>query len=137
MSDLRGADRFDVEVIKLMRLSGMDDMILQMISMILQMQMPAMQEELGEDSDFPLEEYFERVQQRFDVDSLLYQMIPIYSEIYSKEEMMELVAFYETPVGKKLSRSLTDIMQEFMNECQTWVEAIAEKVGEDLEETFG
>jgi len=129
MAELKGANRFDYEVVKLMRLMDADDMMLQMLEMGLKIGLQTMEE----DSDFPAEEFIERIQQRVDVDSLLYQMVPIYSRHYSQEEIAGLIAFYETPLGRKFVKDLPQITQEWIASFQTWIEALMEKAMKDMD----
>ena len=130
MAELKGANRFDYEVVKLIRLMDADDMMLQTFDMIFKAQIPQLE---AEDPDFPAEEFFERIQQRLDVDSLLYQMVPIYSRYYTREEIMGLIAFYETPLGRKLIKELPQILQESFAASQTWLEHLMEKMGNDFD----
>ena len=131
MAELKGTDRFDPEVLKLLKLTNVDDLMLQMIDIIFKAQIPHMEEELSNsgESDFPLQEYMERVQQRVDIDSLLYQMVPMYSRYYSREDIAGLIAFYETPLGSKLCNTLPQIMQETI--------AVFQEIGQDaIEKAF-
>ena len=130
MAELKGADRFDYEVVKLMRLTEADNMMLQTIEMGFRAYIPQME---AEDSDFPWEEYIERCLQRIDIDRLLYQMVPIYSRYYTREEIAELIAFYETPLGRKLVKETSQILQEMYAATQAWLEPLIEKIAEDFD----
>jgi len=134
MEELKGANRYNPEVLKLLKLMGTDDLMLQMIDMVLKAQIPQMEAELenSEESDFPLEEYIERFQQRVDIDSLLYQMVPLYNN-YTNEEISELIAFYETPLGHKLTKVLPQIVQESMAVFMTFGQTAIEKASNEME----
>ncbi len=45
-------------------------------------------------------------------DDLLNEVIPIYSKYYSNEEIKQIIAFYQTPVGKKTITVLPQLTQE-------------------------
>jgi hypothetical protein len=135
MAELKGANRYDPEVLKLLKLMGTDDLMLQMLDMVLKAQIPQMEAEFAnsEISDFPLEDYVERIQQRVDIDSLIYQIVPSYSRYYTREEISGLIAFYETPLGSKFIKVLPQILQESMATFMTFGEAAIEKATNGME----
>ncbi|HWM94638.1 MAG TPA: DUF2059 domain-containing protein [Thermoanaerobaculia bacterium] len=59
--------------------------------------------------------------------------VPIYDKHFTQEEIRELIAFYETPIGRKLTVKLPVITQESMAAGQKWGEEIAKKVMERLQ----
>ena len=130
MADLKGADRFDYEVVKLIRLTNTDDILLQMLETILKPQIPLMEAEIP---DFPAEECMERILQRVDIDNLYYQMVPIYSCYYTREEIAELIAFYETPLGRKAVKKTPQLFQEMFAAHQAWIERLIEKIALDFD----
>ena len=138
MAELKGANRYDPEVLKLLKLTGTDDLMLQVIDMVLKAQLPQMEADLqnSEISDFPLEEYVERIQQRVDIDSLLYQMLPIYSSSYTRDEISQLIDFYKTPLGCKLVKESPQIIQEILTTNQAWLEPLIEKIMNDFDSIF-
>jgi len=129
MADLKGADRFDYEVVKLMRLMDTDDMMLQMLEIGLETGTAQIEAEMP---DFPLTEFIERVRQRVDIDSLLYHLVPLYSRYYTREEITGLIAFYETPLGRKLVKDLPQITQEMLAASQAWIERLVEEMDKDF-----
>ena len=129
MEELKGADRFDYEVVKLMRLMDTDDMMLQMMEIGLNAERTQWEAEFP---DFPVKEYIERVQQRVDIDSLLYHLVPLYSRYYTREEIAGLIAFYETPLGRKLVKDLPQITQEMLAASQAWIERLVEEMDKDF-----
>ncbi len=48
----------------------------------------------------------------FKPDDILNQLIPLYSKYYSNEEIKQIIAFYQTPVGKKTIMVLPQLTQE-------------------------
>lgn len=48
------------------------------------------------------------------VDEMLDAMVPIYQKHLTKEDMAGILAFYSSPVGQKLQREQTAMMQEGM-----------------------
>jgi hypothetical protein len=120
MTELKGADRFDPEVFKLLKLTGADDMMSQVLEITLKTMIPMLEAEVP---DFPSEEYIERIMQKVDIDSMLYQSAPLYSRYYTKEEIAGLIAFNETPLGRKKIGEAPQVLQEFIAANQAWLEA--------------
>ncbi|MBO3463605.1 DUF2059 domain-containing protein [Aetokthonos hydrillicola Thurmond2011] len=48
----------------------------------------------------------------FKPDDLLNELIPIYSKYYSNEDINQLIAFYQSPIGKKTIAVLPQLTQE-------------------------
>jgi hypothetical protein len=133
MTELKGSNRFDYEVVKFLRLTKVDDLLLQTIDTVMRALIPAWE---AEDPDFPSERFIQKVQQKVDTESLLYAMVPIYSRYYTREEIAGLIAFCETPLGRKTISEAAQIVQECLAANQTWAEALAEKIAEDLDSLF-
>ena len=60
--------------------------------------------------------------------SLMDQMVPIYAKYYTQQDMDDLIAFYDTPLGKKLSTVQPQITLESMSVAQQWAAEIGQKV---------
>ena len=58
----------------------------------------------------------------FDVEvaELSKQLIPIYKKHFTQEDVKAIIAFYESPVGKKLAEQTPLITVESMQLTQTW-----------------
>jgi hypothetical protein len=67
-----------------------------------------------------------------DIDSLLYQMVPIYSRYYTREEITGLIAFYETPLGRKFVKEVPQILQEGGAANQAWIQRLVEEMDKDI-----
>ena len=65
---------------------------------------------------------------------LLELIVPIYEKYYTEEEVEQLVTFYKTPLGKKVTESLPMITQESMEAGRMWGEGIGMKVVQRLRE---
>jgi hypothetical protein len=128
MAELKGANRFDYEVVKLLRLINVDDLMLQTLDVALRATLEA-----EDDPDFPSEKFIEKFQQKVDMESLLYSMVPSYSKYYTREEIAGLIAFYETPLGRKSISEIPQITQEAIAASQTWSEVLVEKIVEDMD----
>jgi len=130
MAELKGANAFEDEVIKFIKITNADQLMLQVLEMSLNSVIPQMEEE---NPDFPTKEYLERFKQKIDANYFMYQTIPIYSKYYTKEEISELVAFYETPIGRKLTNASPQIVQGMMEANQIWVNELIAMMEKDFD----
>jgi len=61
-------------------------------------------------------------------------MVPIYSRAFSEEELNELVKFYESPIGRKMTRALPQIVSESMAAGQQWAGEVLKRLRTRLKE---
>ena len=111
----------EADIRKLMQLTGVEQLSGQMMSSM----EPGMKVTLTE--AFPPGEY--RVQL---VDLFLAKLrakisvavvelaVPIYDKYFSDDELRQLMAFYETPVGKKTITVMPQLMNELMRAASNW-----------------
>ena len=52
--------------------------------------------------------------------SLLDEIIPIYARHFTHQDVLDMIAFYETPLGRKTLEVTPKIMQESMQLGQQW-----------------
>ena len=114
---------FKASVRKLMAVSGSDatlKMIPEQILSMIEQQAPALPESVKVE-----------IQAMFSEEALLSlmdQMVPIYAKYYTQQDMDDLIAFYDTPLGKKLSTVQPQITLESMSVAQQWAAEIGQKV---------
>lgn len=61
-------------------------------------------------------------------------MVPIYSRAFSEEELNELVKFYESPIGRKMTSALPQIVSESMAAGQQWAGEVLKRLRTRLKE---
>jgi uncharacterized protein len=59
---------------------------------------------------------------------LMDQMVPLYHRQFTHEEIKGLLAFYQSPLGKKVSQTLPSLTQESMRLGQEWGESLAPQI---------
>lgn len=69
-----------------------------------------------------------------DEQALINLIIPIYKKYYTQEDLKAIIAFYETPVGKKSINVLPNITKDSMTAGQAWGLEIGTKVVNKLKE---
>lgn len=65
-------------------------------------------------------------------DELFDQLAIIYDKHFSHSEVKEIIAFYESPAGKKQISEMPAVTREFIVAQQAWTQALAEKVSSKL-----
>lgn len=73
-------------------------------------------------------EFWTKVHAGMKADELIDLIIPIYSKHYTQEELNGLVAFYESPLGQKVTAELPQIAQESMAAGQQWGQQKAQEI---------
>lgn len=73
--------------------------------------------------DIPAE-FLKRLKARFKAEELVTRIIPVYDKHFTREEIKQIIAFYQSPAGRKLAASQRSIQRESG--------AIGEKYGEEL-----
>lgn len=68
-----------------------------------------------------------------DPNELVEMCVPSYEKHFTHAEIRELLAFYETPLGKKLIKTQPVIMQECMIAGQEWGRKLGERIAKKLQ----
>lgn len=78
------------------------------------------------------DEFWTRVMAKVDANELTDMVVPIYAEYFTHEEIKQLLAFYDTPLGQKVIATLPAIMQESMAAGQKWGEQLGQQIHDEL-----
>lgn len=70
----------------------------------------------------------------FDMNEFIEMVIPIYERHFTHDEIEQLIAFYESPIGKKLIKVQPQITIESMTAGQEWAKELIERVKARLPE---
>jgi hypothetical protein len=74
---------------------------------------------------------------RRDTTQLVDMLVPIYASHLTPSELEELVRFYTSPIGQRLTAAQPTIFKESMAAGETWGEQIARAVGDSLQKAQG
>ncbi len=66
-------------------------------------------------------------------DELMKAILPIYDRHFSHQEIRQLIAFYESPLGRKISTTLPEIQQESVEAGRAWGERLGDRMHEELQ----
>jgi hypothetical protein len=72
-----------------------------------------------------------------DIDGLTEMVLPIWAKYYTREDVKQLIVFYESPLGRKLVSVQPQIMAESMAAGATWGEALGAKIDAKLRAEVG
>ena len=67
-------------------------------------------------------------------DEMVELVVPIYAKYLTVEDMRQLAAFYETPLGQKMVKVQPAILQECMAAGQQWGQDVARRIIQRLKE---
>ena len=73
-----------------------------------------------------------RLREKFDVNGLINACIPAYDRHLTHDEVRQLIAFYESPIGRRLVAVTPLINQETMVIGQRWGEQIGQDIVNEL-----
>jgi hypothetical protein len=72
--------------------------------------------------------FWKKFMEKINTDELLNACIPIYNKYYTHDEVKQLIAFYETPIGKKLVEVNSLMAQETAQIGQQYGERIGQEI---------
>jgi uncharacterized protein len=78
--------------------------------------------------------FWDEVLKEVDADKFVELLVPVYDKHFSNEELEGMIAFYETPLGKKLVAKLPQIMAESAAAGDKYGQEIANKVIKRMQE---
>lgn len=67
-------------------------------------------------------------------NDLTEMVVPIYEKYFTHEELKQLIAFYESPIGKKIIKVQPQIMMESMTAGEEWGKELVKKIKKKLHE---
>ena len=78
------------------------------------------------------EKYWTKYRQLITVDELRNRLVYVYDKHFTSEELTELLKFYDSPVGKKMSGEALPILKESMEVAQEFSKRAAQSVMTDF-----
>jgi len=78
--------------------------------------------------------FWEDFKKEIKAEDITNMIIPIYDKHYTESDIDQLIAFYNSPIGKKMIATMPQVMQESMIAGQAWGKQISEKVIAKLKE---
>jgi hypothetical protein len=76
--------------------------------------------------------FWDEMLKEIDAGKFIEYLIPIYDKHFSDEELKSIIAFYETPAGRKLISTLPEVMAESAVAGEKYGRIVATKVVEKM-----
>jgi len=114
------ASSHHADIRKLMKLTGAGELGIQ----AMQQMMPAMRQMVPEAP----EAFWAEFSSKFHPGELVEMVVPIYAKHLTPKDVKDLIAFFESPAGRKLSSVQPAIMQESMAAGQAWGQRVAGEI---------
>lgn len=114
----------EVDIRKMLDLSGSGHVGVQVMNQMLKsfrQQMPQVPNE-----------FWDEIEKDIKPQDLVDMMVPIYARHFSADEIKQLIAFYESPIGKKMTAEMPAITSESMTAGQQWGRNLATTVLQHL-----
>ena len=70
----------------------------------------------------------------YNIDELIDSMIPLYAKYMTNDDILGVIAFYESPAGKHMIEAVPKIMQEYMKTIMDSMPAKTKKIQENMKE---
>lgn len=115
----------EADIRKLMDASGMGQMPTRVAGMVMQSFREAY-------TKVP-ETMWTELGKQLDTASCATAMVPVFDRQFTADEVKQLVAFYESPIGKKLLKALPQVSAESEEVAEKWARAAADRMTEQLE----
>ena len=120
-------DAFEKDIIKLQEVNGSlatQNMVFKQIKKQMKMQ-PQMKNAPKEVWDSLYTSVF-----KIELEDLNAKLVPIYKKHFTHEDIKELISFYESPIGMKMSKKTPAITQESMQLSQVWAMGLMSKMND-------
>ena len=110
---------------KLMNVTGGSKMMDQMFS--------AMAANFSKDPK--AQEIFQQFRKEMDPNQLYDIVVPFYDKYLSDEDVRQIIAFYESPTGKKMVDAMPRIMMDAMPAIMQWSQELSARMQQKLKES--
>lgn len=78
--------------------------------------------------------FWDQAAKEFDATAMIELTVPIYEKHLTHEDVKGLIAFYDSPLGRKMTSVMPAIAQESMAAGQQWGMEIAQRIQKRLQE---
>ncbi|GHU20973.1 hypothetical protein FACS1894164_00060 [Spirochaetia bacterium] len=79
------------------------------------------------------DDFWDMFREKMDMESFVQGYIPLYDHFFSHEEIKDMIAFYESPTGRKLIEVQPEMTQRSMSFGQAWGQRLGQQIVEELQ----
>ena len=119
---------FESDILRLMELTGAKLLGQQMGAAVSQQIVDAIRESQPDFPDRAAVIVQEVVVEQLKDDALWDRLVPIYAKHFTHEEIRQMIAFYQTPLGKKTIEVMPQLMADSVKAGQEWAVAGQDKM---------
>jgi uncharacterized protein len=119
---------------RLMEAVGTTQLLQQMIDQTLEQQLRMLRRSRPEVPPHFWDDFMKEARQEASPQELMDLIVPIYDRHFTHDEILQMISFYETPLGKKISATLPEIQQESLQVGQEWGESLGERLNHRVKE---
>ncbi|HEU5334424.1 MAG TPA: DUF2059 domain-containing protein [Terriglobales bacterium] len=117
-----------------MELVGTRTILRELFDQDIDAQIEAMRRARPDVSDEFWEEFRAEFKRQASPDELMKAILPIYDKHFSHQEIRQLIAFYESPLGRKISTTLPEIQRESLEAGRIWGEQLGDRMNARLKQ---
>jgi len=126
---------FRSDIIKLLKMTGAETLGLQMGTAVMNQMIESLSKknpEIPQRVEAAIKEEINLVFAE-EMPRLMAETVPVYAKHFTPDEVKGLIAFYETPLGKKSIQVMPEVMNECIKVGQDWGQEILPKLFPRLE----
>ncbi len=113
---------------KLMELVGTRQILRELFDQDIDAQVAAMRHARPDVPDQFWQDFAVEFKQQASPDELMRVILPIYDKHFTHQEIRQLIAFYESPLGRKISTTLPEIQRESVEAGRSWGEQLGDRM---------
>ncbi len=88
---------------------------------------------LGKAGGGSMDRFWKRIQEKARPQELVEMVVPIYARYFTQEDVEQLLAFYQSPIGKKFVEVQPKLVKESMEAGAEWGKKLAEEAMNEAE----
>ena len=119
---------------KLMELVGTRRILRQLFDQDIEAQIAAMRHARPDVPGQFWDEFTTEFKRQASPDELMKVILPIYDKHFTHQEIRQLIAFYESPLGRKISTTLPEIQRESLEAGRVWGEQLGDRMNAELKQ---
>jgi hypothetical protein len=119
---------------KLMELVGTRRILRELFDQDIEAQITAMRRARPDVPDQFWQDFTAEFKRQASPDDLMKVILPIYDRHFTHQEIRQLIAFYESPLGRKISTTLPEIQQESVEAGRAWGEQLGDRMNAELKQ---
>lgn len=119
---------------KLMELVGTRQILREIFDQDIDAQIAAMRHARPDVPDQFWQDFAVEFKSQASPDDLMKVILPIYDKHFTHQEIRQLIAFYESPLGRKISTTLPEIQRESVDAGRAWGEQLGDRMHKKLQQ---